>query len=91
MLYKLSDLARQGIKTFCDHQFGSYDLSEVYTSACNDAEMCARLYFPLRSAEDKPEWFPCGKWATLQKLEKILDSEFAKEYAPESRGGEDGE
>ena len=32
----------------------------------------AFLFFQLRDAEDKPEWFPSGKWATIQHLESLL-------------------
>ena len=26
----------------------------------------------LREAEDRPEWFPSGKWATIQRIESLL-------------------
>ncbi len=36
-------------------------------------ENWAWLFFQLRAADDRPEWFPSGKWATLQRLESLLD------------------
>ena len=35
----------------------------------------ARLWFFLRVATDKREWFPRGKWATIQHMETMLTSE----------------
>jgi hypothetical protein len=68
----------------------------------NDNEAWAWWWFRLREMEDREEWFPKGKWATLQRIEKIL-SEEAKEFSksaflpgtgrpcdlPYTRGGED--
>ena len=36
-------------------------------------EYWALLYFKLRKAKDCPEWFPSGKWATLQRLEQLIE------------------
>ena len=38
-------------------------------------EQWAWVWFQLRAAEDRPEWFPSGKWATLQAIEAFLDEE----------------
>lgn len=35
-------------------------------------ESWAFLFFILREAQDKPEWFPSGKWVTIQRLESLL-------------------
>lgn len=37
-------------------------------------------WFRLREMEDRLEWFPKGKWATLQRIEQILADE-AKQFA----------
>lgn len=37
-------------------------------------------WFRLREMEDRPEWFPKGKWATLQRIEEELTRE-AKEFS----------
>lgn len=37
-------------------------------------EHAASLFFRLRATEDRPEYFPKGKWASIQRLESIIDS-----------------
>ncbi len=50
-------------------------------------ESWAWLWFQLRAAEDRPEWFPSGKWATLQHLGMLLD-ECAKVSLEQQEGEE---
>lgn len=73
-LSNLSYVARSAIKEFCTVR----GLSELYESSVYDPKNCAWLLFLLRAAPDHTEWFPHGKWATLQRLEQIIDS--AAEY-----------
>mgnify|MGYP003661852163 FL=1 len=40
----------------------------------------AWFLFQLRRAEDKPEWFPKGKWATLQVIESYLENDSRAGY-----------
>lgn len=40
-------------------------------------ERMAWLVLLLKKCEDRPEWFPHGKWATIQNIEKQLDSAVA--------------
>jgi len=70
MLNELSYVARSAIKDYCS----SHDLLELYEAACTDPQNCAWLYFILRAAEDYSDYFPRGKWATLQRLEQVLDT-----------------
>lgn len=35
----------------------------------------AWLWFKMRVSEDKEEWFPGGKWATLQKMCDLLEAQ----------------
>jgi len=35
----------------------------------------AWMWFQLREAEDKLEWFPRGKWATIQVIESFLQND----------------
>ena len=37
-------------------------------------ERMAWLVLLLRTREDKPEWFPRGKWATIQHIETQLEA-----------------
>jgi len=36
-------------------------------------ENWAWIWFQLRRAADRLEWFPRGKWATLQHIERLLN------------------
>ena len=36
------------------------------------AEDAAMLFLRLREVEDRPEWFPKGKSATVQRIEQML-------------------
>lgn len=42
-------------------------------------ETAAATLLLLKAAPDNPEWFPKGKWATLQAMEQKLE-EKAKEF-----------
>lgn len=37
-------------------------------------EQVAWLTYRLKHVEDKPEWFPHGKWATIQRLQAMVDT-----------------
>jgi hypothetical protein len=42
------------------------------------AERMAWLVLLLKSREDLPEWFPRGKWATIQHIESQLNAAVAE-------------
>ncbi len=44
---------------------------ELY--AWTQEETVAWLTYRLRYAEDKPEYFPHGKWATIQRLQGFVE------------------
>lgn len=77
MLSKLSYVARAAIKDYCS----AHNLSELCEGSTHDAQSCAWLYFLLRQAPDYAEWFPRGKWATLQVLEASIDEQAKVEAA----------
>ena len=54
-------------------------------------EHWAWMWFLLREAEDRPEWFPKGKFATLQFLEQRLVEEARAEAAATAARGGKGE
>lgn len=35
----------------------------------------AWVWYVLREAEDRPEWFPRGKWSVIQMIERWLTEE----------------
>lgn len=56
---------RHGLERFCEDN----DCNGLLDGSL---EVSAWLYFLLREAEDREEWFPLGKWATIQRLEGLL-------------------
>jgi len=38
-----------------------------------DFPTCCAIWFLLRKSADSEELFPKGKWATLQRLEQLID------------------
>lgn len=78
----LLPVTRQGLRAFCEHFHGH---ASVLDSGA--AEQWAWLTFQLSQAPDKEEWFPSGKWATIQRIQDLLAME-AKESleAAVSRG-----
>jgi len=62
----LSQEAQDGIKA-CYEAHGWEDLYGWIT-----ADDAAMMFFRLREVEDRPEWFPKGKSATIQRIEQML-------------------
>ena len=67
----LSWEAQAGIRTL----WAAYDLGELYPYI--PLERAAWMFFVLRAAEDDPAYFPKGKWATIQRIEQMLNEEAA--------------
>jgi hypothetical protein len=38
-----------------------------------DFDLCCGIWFRLKYAADDPKLFPKGKWATLQRLEQLIE------------------
>ena len=68
----LSTETQHGLRDWASYQHADEmlfdDIGGVPTS-------WAWLLLQLKVAEDRPEWFPHGKWATLQYIEKLLLAE----------------
>lgn len=45
----------------------------------------AHIWFYLKQAEDKAEWFPIGKWATIQTIETWLNEELCDYFVPTAK------
>ncbi len=60
----LSPSAAKGISKALDQ--------DVY--GVENAERMAWLLLLLKKCEDLPEWFPKGKWATIQDIESQVDA-----------------
>ena len=46
-----------------------YDLGHV------DVQLALLVIEAAKRADDRPNWFPRGKWATIQSMQSIVDSE----------------
>lgn len=66
---RLSTLAQHGLRSWAISVHHDEMLLDAISSL---PEHWAWVWFQLREAEDKPEWFPRGKWATLQEIERHL-------------------
>lgn len=49
-----------------------------------EPEIAAEMFFRLRALEDSPDYFPRGKWATIQQLESALETYYKEEVATPS-------
>jgi len=38
-----------------------------------DFPTCCAIYFLLKHSQDDPDLFPKGKWATLQRMEQLIE------------------
>lgn len=74
-LGNLSVLAQNGLTRWAKDVHDDELMLEAISSL---PENWAWVWFQLRYAIDKPEWFPCGKWATLQRIESFLNEEVAR-------------
>ena len=64
-------MMRLGIECFCEDNRLPFLYGVLVMNG--SLEKWALLYFKLRKAKDRAEWFPSGKWATLQRLEQLLE------------------
>lgn len=48
---------------------------EIHGHSYIRAEYAAWLTFALRKVEDRIDWFPSGKWATIQKLQSFFETQ----------------
>jgi hypothetical protein len=73
MTLDLLDETKQGLDRFIISLDGGLGFS--WQANAYPWPFWARYWFMLREAEDRPEWFPSGKWATLQAIESVLCQE----------------
>ncbi|HEX4545739.1 MAG TPA: hypothetical protein VH110_05225 [Candidatus Acidoferrum sp.] len=72
----LSKETQKGLLAWAQFQHGDEMLWEGIASCPLE---WAWICFQLRVADDNPEWFPHGKWATIQVIEKHLLEEAEEE------------
>lgn len=72
----LSDAARTAITNAL--QDDGWDVGKSWI----DFDTCCSIWFRLKYAEDSPELFPKGKWATLQHFESLIELAVKSEEPP---------
>ena len=65
---KLTSFTAEGLERALGQDFHRHELPD----------RMAWVVWQLKEIEDKPEFFPCGKWATIQEIERQLEK--AAEY-----------
>lgn len=68
-LSELHPKTRHGLQAI----FESLDRQDLIDRMWLGLDQAGEVFFLLRALEDKPEWFPTGKWATLQRLETLCE------------------
>lgn len=66
---QLSTAAQDGLRQWGEFQFAD---DMLFDDNASSSEFWAWICFQLRVADDRPQWFPKGKWATIQVIEEIL-------------------
>lgn len=66
---RFSPQTQDGLRLWCQEAHG---VEPSWLNNLKSPDDWAWLYFLLKASEDRVEWFPRGKWATLQHLESIL-------------------
>jgi hypothetical protein len=81
----LSAAAQEGLRQWAKYQHGD---DMLFDGIGGNSEAWAWLCIQLKAASDRREWFPKGKWATIQYVETILLEEaFADRRAAEAERG----
>ena len=73
LLLTESSLVQRGLEDMLTHYIGDhgYFLSHV------DLPIALYVVEIAKRAEDRHEWFPRGKWATIQSIQALCDIELA--------------
>ena len=74
-LEHLSLLAQNGLRRWA---LDIHKDEMLFDGIASCSEAWAWIFFELRESADNPDWFPRGKWATIQVIEDHLIS-LAKE------------
>ena len=74
MVETVSERARNGLSEMLTAALGDHDLMRSWV------DMSDALFFIelAKIAPDNPEWFPHGKWATIQQLQLHVHAELVK-------------
>lgn len=73
-----SDSVRRGLASMLTSAIGDHDYPLSYT----DLPTALFIIEIAKRSEDRPEWFPRGKWATIQALQDRTERALARLFAP---------
>ena len=76
-----SSEVRSGLSAMIEAAIGPNEIVQVFVPM----QWALFIVHVAKRAPDKPEWFPRGKWATIQAIEVRIDNEldridFTKEH-----------
>jgi len=74
---ELSHEARRAISDALDED--GWDAPQSWI----DFDLCCGIWFRLRAAKDSEELFPKGKWATIQRLQELIEKAVTPANRPE--------
>ena len=61
----------EGLKLMMNEAIGANNMVDVFVPL----PTALLIVFLAQRAEDKPEWFPHGKWATIQLIQSAIETE----------------
>jgi len=65
---------RSGLSAMIESAIGPHEIVQVFVSM----QWALFIVALAKRAPDKPEWFPKGKWATIQAIEDRIVNELQK-------------
>ena len=71
ILLAATSQARNGIDLMLQSTIGSHDYVHSYV----DVPIAMLIVEIMKRSEDKEEWFPHGKWGTIQAIQARIDIE----------------
>lgn len=76
VLLTTSDRVADGLHDMMESAVGSHDLVHKYV----DASTALLIIEAAKRAEDRAEWFPHGKWATIQAMQGATEKQLARMF-----------
>ena len=67
---------RDGLRDMLTAAIGDHE----YELGCVDCAVALLVIEAAKRAEDRPDWFPAGKWATIQAMQDRTDGVLRKMF-----------
>jgi len=74
ILISTTETVRDGLAAMLEAAIGYHDIVQVFVPL----QWALVIVSLAKDAPDKEEWFPYGKWATIQALQGRIDMEIDK-------------